>query len=197
MLTSEFLRREFVPALLKPARKLRPLDEARWITNTDQARDIDIAACKTWQQLDPELAGLVPNPSHWSPALALYVMDVVQVEFVSNNRERLLGYSTSKTVALSPRLRSPLLILLHELAHIALRHTLRELPEPLKEAQVQLVALGCAALLGIHLPDVIRVHKRYMAHDLADLGRSLTEAEVQECAEAMATILNAGARWQN
>jgi hypothetical protein len=132
----------------------------------------------------------IPN---WDRTRALQSLGIEQIAF-DHTDGNVWGFARGKQIAVSPLSPMPDRTLLHEIAHVALGHTLEHIekdgpqtPRNIREVEAEGVALLCSASLGL---DGAEYSRGYLQHWLRD--DEIPERSCQRIFKAADTILRAG-----
>ena len=129
----------------------------------------------------------------WDKEKALQLLDIKEISFESLNGNA-QGYAKNKEIAINPLAQLPIKTLFHEIAHIVLGHTDKEilsdnedLTRNIIEVEAEATALLCLESLGLEGSDYCR---GYIQNWLKD--DKLTEKNSQRIISAADKILKAG-----
>lgn len=134
------------------------------------------------------------DPPGWDKGRALAALDVQEQPFEAIDGN-VMGYARGRSVSVSPVNPLPLKTLFHELGHVLLGHTAETdqteaetLPQSLREAEAESVALLCCEALGLPGAEECR---GYIQHWYG-MGNPIPERSAQRILRAADQILRAG-----
>jgi len=194
-------------------RRVKPGSEAIWLSipvkykakpqneEEEEEERLGFKLVKRWFSVDQtEGEPFVPEDTParaWDETRALHELSITRIPFTGINGT-LQGYATGRNIAISPVSTRPVMVALHEIAHVVEGHTdqgARVDGDILSREECEIEAECTAYLVGhmIGVPESVLAESRYYVHAYGLTPGALTTQMVKRIMAGVSTIYNAGA----